>query len=72
MLRVVFGLVILCSCTGGDSGMLIAHLGRGDQAGFAAVREAFAARNPGYDLDYVTNTRDLPETGDSRNEGSRP
>jgi hypothetical protein len=36
----------------GPSGVLVANLGRGDGSDLAAVRTAFVAGNPGYDLEY--------------------
>lgn len=58
-----------CACSGGDgspSGMLIAHLGRGDGTGLAAIQEAFVAGNPGYGLDYTAGARHFPPTADTR------
>lgn len=46
--------------------MRIAHLAQGDTAGLAAIREAFAAANPGYALDWVAGFQRLPGAGQGR------
>ena len=37
----------------------IAHLSEGDTAGLSSIRETFINNNPGYDLDYLTATREV-------------
>lgn len=39
--------------------MQIAHLSDGDEKGLKAIRNAFVKANPGYDLDYVSETKNL-------------
>jgi hypothetical protein len=48
--------------------MRIAHLGRpgGDPDGFAALREAFVTRNPGYDLAWLPRTTALASLPEAR------
>jgi mannose-6-phosphate isomerase-like protein (cupin superfamily) len=40
--------------------VLVAHLSRGDTTGLASIREAFVARNPGYDLGYLAGVTEVP------------
>ncbi|MEX2397929.1 MAG: hypothetical protein WD491_12910 [Balneolales bacterium] len=37
----------------------IANLSSGDEAGLKSIREAFTARNPGYDLNYLKDIREV-------------
>lgn len=39
--------------------MQIAHLTQGDTEGFKAIKAAFEARNPGYELDYFSQTQNV-------------
>ena len=45
--------------TNPDSEMKIAHMSEGDQEGFAAIRASFSARNPGYDVTYLSELKGL-------------
>ena len=37
----------------------VAHLSEGDKSGLAAIRHAFVASNPGYDLDYLEQVQTI-------------
>lgn len=39
----------------------IVHLSEGDTSGFAALRASFVERNPGYDLDFFYQTKEIPK-----------
>ena len=38
----------------------VAHLSKGDTSGLASIREAFTERNPGYDLHYFGQVKEVP------------
>lgn len=38
-----------------SSKLQVAHLEKGDQVGFEAIRKSFATRNPGYDITYISD-----------------
>jgi hypothetical protein len=40
--------------------MQVAHLGGGDTTGLSSIRQAFARRNPGYDLQFYHQIQSLP------------
>ena len=50
-----------------DTGqMRVAHLGEGDSAGLATIQRAFAARNPGYTLDYYRDITTMDAINEPR------
>ena len=59
----------LAACAGSQAGgVRIAHLGRadGDERGFAALREAFGANNPGYSLTFHRAATGLEPAAEAR------
>lgn len=50
----------------GIGSVRVAHLGQGDSAGLAAIRRAFASRNPGYALDYHRGVTTMDATDQPR------
>lgn len=70
-------LTLMCSCQtttekiAGPSvaeapAIKVAHLGEGAATGLSELRNAFASRNPGYDLQYFAAINKLPSSGQQR------
>lgn len=49
-----------------NSQPLIAHLSEGDRAGVQAMRTAFSERNPGYDLRFARQVKNIKKSGEHR------